>query len=57
MKIKNPRSSRGNPALVSLGQLDPRTRLVTGLTVSGAPVPASRFQRNVYIFDCSQHFD
>lgn len=57
VKIKNPRSSRGNPALVILGQLDPGTRLVTGLTVSGVPVPASRFQRNVYIFDCSQHFD
>ena len=57
VKIKNPRSSKGNPALVTLGELDPRTGMVTGLMVTGVPVPASKFLRNVYMFDCSQHFD
>ena len=54
---KHPRSSKSNPALVTLGQLDTRTRMFTGLMISGVPVPASRFLRNAYIFDCSQHFD
>ncbi len=57
VKIKNPRSSRGNPALVTRGQLDLGSRMVTGFMVSGVPVPASKFLRNVYMFDCSQHFD
>jgi len=57
VRVKNPRSSKSNPALVTLGQLDTSTRMFTGLTISGVPVPASRFLRNAYIFDCSQHFD
>merc|ERR1719500_2680084 len=57
VRVKNPRSSKSNPALVTLGQLDTRNRMFTGLTISGVPVPASRFLRNAYIFDCSQHFD
>jgi len=57
VRVKNARSSKSNPALVTLGQLDTRTRMFTGLMISGVPVPASRFLRNAYIFDCSQHFD
>ena len=57
VKVKSPRSSKSNPALVTLGQLDFSTRMFTGLMISGVPVPASRFLRNAFIFDCSQHFD
>ena len=55
VKLKNPRSGRGNGALVILGSLDRDTRQLGGLSVSGLPVAKSKFERNVYIYDCLQH--
>ena len=45
----------GNGALVTLGSLDRDTRQLGGLSVSGLPVAKSKFERNVYIYDCLQH--
>ena len=57
MKLKNPRSGRGNGALVILGSLDRDTRQLGGLSVSGLPVAKSKFERNVYIMTVCSTLD